>query len=74
MKTIAYIVYGVSQVLYKLFGVNTPIRKAWLAKKAYELQKRLDYEHYVRDNVNKRVGEFYTTKKAMKVAETNDWL
>lgn len=73
MKIMVYIVYGVSQVLYKLFGVNTSVRKAWLAHKARKIQDQLDKEHTIRDRVNKRVGEFYTTKEAMKIAEANDW-
>lgn len=74
MKTVAYIVYGVSQVLYKLFGVNTPVRKTWLAHEARKLQDQLDKEHIVKLRVNTRLNEVYTTKKAMEVAENNNWL
>ena len=74
MKTVAYIVYGVSQVLYKLFGVNTPIRKAWIKQQADKLQYELDQEHIVKLRVNTRLNEVYTTKKAMEVAEANNWL
>lgn len=74
MKITVYIVYGVSQALYKLFGVNTPSRKAWLKEEAYKLQKQLDYEHYIKDKVNRKVDGVYTTKGAIKVAEANDWI
>lgn len=74
MKIIAYIIYGVSQTLYKLFGYNTPSRKAWLARKANEIQVALDNQHAVRDYVNNRVNGNYTTKKAIEVAKYNDWI
>ena len=73
MKIIAYIIYGVSQALYKLFGVNTPLRKAWLAYKARKIQEQLDYEHHIRDMVNRKVSGNYTTKRAIEVAKCNDW-
>lgn len=74
MKITAYVVYGVSQVLHKLFGYNTKVRKAWLANEAHKIQDQLDKEHIIKDRVNRRIGEFYTTKKAMKVAEDNNWI
>lgn len=45
MKILAYLVFGVDQVLYKTFGVVTPIRRAYWRRKAKELQKALDYQH-----------------------------
>lgn len=74
MKIIAYIIYGVSQALYKLFGVNTPSRKAWLAYKARKIQEQLDYEHHIRNMVNRKVSGNYTTKEAIKIAVDNDWI
>ena len=74
MKIIAYIIYGVSQTLYKLFGVNTPSRKAWLAHKANEIQIALDRQHYIKDTVNTRTNRNYTTKEAIKIAVANDWI
>lgn len=74
MKIAAYIVYGVSQVLYKLFGVNTPSRKAWLAHKARKIQDALDNEHCIKLVVNSRTNGVYTTKKAMEIAEANNWI
>lgn len=74
MKIIAYIVYGVSQTLYKLFGVNTPSRKAWLKKEADEIQYALDREHKIKDMVNTRSNGVYTTKDALDIAEANEWV
>lgn len=74
MKIAVYIVYGVSQILYKLFGYNTPSRKGWLTRKTNEIQEQLDYEHHIKDMVNRRVSGNYTTKKAMEVAKYNDWI
>lgn len=74
MKIITYIIYGVSQALYKLFGVNTPSRKAWLNRKACEIQDALDRQHYIKDVVNARTNGNYTTKEAIEVAKVNDWI
>ena len=73
MKIIAYIIYGVSQALYKLFGYNTPSRKAWLARKANEIQIALDNQHCIKDVVNAKTNGNYTTKEALDIAEANDW-
>lgn len=74
MKIIAYIIYGVSQTLYKLFGYNTPSRKAWLARKANEIQVALDNQHHIKDVVNARTNGNYTTKEAIKIAVANYWI
>ena len=73
MKIIAYIIYGVSQALYKLFGYNTPSRKAWLTRKDNEIQVALDRQHYIKDVVNARTNGNYTTKEALDIAEANEW-
>lgn len=74
MKIIAYIIYGVSQALYKLFGYNTPLRKAWLTRKANEIQIALNRQHHIKDVVNARTNGNYTTKEAIKIAVDNDWI
>jgi len=73
MKIVAYAVYGVSQVLYKLFGVNTPVRKAWIEQENHRLQMALDRQHYIKDSVNARINGVYTTKEALDIAEANNW-
>ena len=74
MKIMVYIVYGVSQTLYKLFGVNTPLRKAWLKQEADKLQDVLDNQHVVKEYVNDKLNEVYTTKKALEIAKANNWI
>ena len=73
MKVISFIVYKVSEALYKLFGVNTPVRKAWLKKEARKIQVQLAHEHSVRDMVNHFTNGAYTTKEAMKIAKEQGW-
>lgn len=73
MKIIAYIVYGVSQALYKLFGVNTPSRKAWLKKEAKYIQDSLDLQHQIKDYVNEMTDGVYLTKDALNIATENNW-
>ena len=74
MKIVVYTVYGISQVLYKLFGYNTKVRKTWLADEANKLQLVLNSEHCIKDMVNRRTNGVYTTKKAIKIAKYNSWI
>lgn len=64
MKIIVYIIFSLDKVLYNVFGVVTPIRRAYWCRKAKELQKALDYQHKIVDNYNsyaadKMTGRFY---------------
>ena len=45
MKILAYIVFGLDKVLYKAFGIVSPMRRAVWARRNKELQKALDYQH-----------------------------
>ena len=45
MKILAYLVFGLDKVLYNVFGVVTPIRRAYWRRRAKELQRALDYQH-----------------------------
>lgn len=45
MKILGYLVFGLDKVLYNVFGVVTPIRRAYWRSKAKKLQKALDYQH-----------------------------
>lgn len=74
MKIAIYVVYGVSQVLYKLFGYNTKVRKAWLKQEAHKIQDALDKEHRIKDKVNYNCNTEYTTKKTMEIAKDKGWL
>ena len=44
MKILAYLLFGFDTILYKVFGVVTPIRRAYWRYKAKKLQKALDYQ------------------------------
>ena len=64
MKVIAYIIFGLDKAIYDIFGVVTPIRRAYWARRAKELQRALDYQHKVVDDYNsyaadKMTGRFY---------------
>ena len=45
MKILAYLVFGLDKVFYNVFGVVTPIRRAYWRRKAKEIQSALDYQH-----------------------------
>ena len=45
MKILGYLLFGFDKVLYNVFGVIIPIRRAYWRRKAKELQKALDYQH-----------------------------
>ena len=45
MKILGYLVFGLDKVLYNVFGIIIPIRRAYWRRKAKELQKALDYQH-----------------------------
>lgn len=45
MKILAYLVFGLDKVLYNVFGVVTPIRRAYWRRRAKDIQKALDYQH-----------------------------
>ena len=58
MKILAYLVFGLDKVLYNVFGVVTPIRRAYWCRKAKEIQKALDYQH----NKIAKYNSYATTK------------
>lgn len=45
MKILAYLVFGLDKVLYNVFGVVTPTRRAYWRRRAKELKNALDYQH-----------------------------
>lgn len=45
MKILGYLVFGLDKVFYNVFGVVTPIRRAYWHRRAKEIQKALDYQH-----------------------------
>lgn len=70
MKILFYLVFGLDTVLYKVFRVVTPIRRAYWRRKAKEIQKALDYQHtFVSErNANRDVdhtGKYYVDNYRM---------
>lgn len=70
MKILAYLIFGVDQVLYKAFGIVTPIRHAYWRRKAKELQKALDCQHTFVSECNAyhdiaHTGRYYVEKYGM---------
>lgn len=70
MKILAYLVFGFDKVLYNIFGVVTPIRRAYWRRRAKELQRALDYQHnkvaeYNSYAADKMTGRFYVEKYGM---------
>ena len=74
MKIMAYIVYGVSEALYKLFRYETKLKKASLAKQANEIQVALYREHNIRDIINAKCNTEYTTRQAIKLAKVTGFI
>lgn len=70
MKILAYLVFGLDKVLYKAFGIVTPIRRAYWRRKAKELQKALDCQHTFVSECNAyhdiaHTGRYYVEKHGM---------
>lgn len=64
MKIIAYIIFGLDNIIYKTTGWATPIHRAIWTRRNKELQRALDYQHRIVDNYNsyaadKMTGRFY---------------
>lgn len=45
MKILAYLVFGIDNIIYKTIGWATPIRRAVWARRSKELQRALNYQH-----------------------------
>ena len=70
MKILAYLVFGFDKVLYNIFGVVTPIRRAYWRRRAKELQRALDYQHnkvakYNSYAADKMTSRYYVEKYGM---------
>lgn len=70
MKILAYLVFGLDKVLYSVFGVVTPIRRAYWSRRAKELQRALDYQHnkvakYNSYAATKMTGRYYVENYGM---------
>ena len=70
MKILAYLVFWLDTALYNVFGVVTPIRRAYWRHRAKELQKALDYQHIFVSERNAcddtaHTGRFYVKNYGM---------
>ena len=70
MKILGYLVFGLDKVLYNVFGVVTPIRRAYWRRRAKELQNALDYQHTFVSKHNAcddtaNTGRYYVEKYGM---------
>lgn len=66
MKRLFNIIVAIDNIIYKLFGIVTPLRRHYWRNEARKLQYLLDIEHATRDIVNEEEGTNWTTKEAIK--------
>lgn len=66
MKRLFGIIVAIDNIIYKLFGIVTPLRRRYWHNKARKLQRLLDAEHATRDIFNAVKGTNWTTKEAIK--------
>lgn len=70
MKILAYLVFGLDKVIYNVFGVVTPIRRAYWRHRAKDIQRALDYQHILvakhnACNDTAHTGRYYVEKYGM---------
>lgn len=70
MKILAYLVVRLDKVLYNVFGVVTPIRRAYWRRRAKEIQKALDCQHTFVSECNayhdiEHTGKYYVDNYRM---------
>ena len=63
------LIVKIDNVLYRTFGIVSPLRKAFWRRSANNIQRKLDIEHSKRDFVN-RHGYNYTTKQAVEIYDS----
>lgn len=66
MKRLFDIIAVIDNIIYKLFGIVTPLRRRRWRNEARRFQRLLDIEHVTRDIVNEEEGTNWTTKEAIK--------
>ena len=69
IDTIAVVIFKVDTVLYRTLGFASPLRKQSWARQGRRLQRKLNYEHSLRDYLNTRRGTSYTTKQALALED-----
>lgn len=65
-EALAWPVVMADNLLYKAFGLVSPMRRELWRRRGERLQDALDAQHEDRDRVNRRYGLNYTTKRALE--------
>lgn len=68
-KLIAVAIFKIDTVLYKTLGIVSPFRRDVWKLQSKRLQKVLDAEHSLRDQLNALHGTSYTTKQALALED-----
>lgn len=63
------IIIAIDNVIYRAFGIVTPLRRHIWRKNAREIQQKLYYQHDIRDKIDKGKGVSWTTKKVLEFLE-----
>ena len=66
MKRLFVIIIAIDNIIYKLFGIVTPLRRRHWHNEARKLQQLLDAQHSERDRINRVKGTNWTTKAVIK--------
>lgn len=66
-EAIGRLIVAIDNAIYKSFGIVTPLRKSYWAKRSKKIQLELDKEHWKRDRYNYLKGTNYTTKEAVRL-------
>lgn len=66
MKRLFVIIATIDNIIYKLFGIVTPLRRHYWHNEARKLQRLLDAQHSEKDRINRIKGTNWTTKEAIE--------
>lgn len=62
-------IYKIDTFIYKKFGFVSMFRRETWETQAERIQKKLNYEHELAEEFNKKHNTCYTTKKALQCIE-----
>lgn len=69
IDTIAQVIFKIDTILYRTLGLVSPLRRQSWARQSRRLQRKLNYEHLLRDYLNACHGTSYTTKQALALED-----
>lgn len=69
IDTISLVIFKIDTFLYRTLGLVSPLRKQSWARQGRRLQRKLNWEHSLRDYINARHGTSYTTKQALALED-----